>query len=240
MAATMLEIVQDFTGRLGLPVPTTVFGTTDSQVRQVMKLLEEEGNDLAQRGAWEALVFEGSLTTVATASQGAIATLASNGFRYILNETIWDRTNRLPVCGPLDSSDWQTIQAIYPTGPRFRYRIRGGLLLVTPTPTAGYSWYFEYVSKNWISNAAGNAFYARFTADTNLILLPDDLCLQGLRWRWKKEKGFDYAEDFRTYEDQIKMAMGHDGGKATISMDCDATRGPKPGVFVSPGSWNLP
>src|SRR3990167_8281314 len=95
---SLLTMTQYFCGRQGVPVPATVFGTTDTQVLQVMRLLEEEGNDLALRGAWESLTFEGSLTTLAAASQGAIATLASNGFRYIKNDTIWDRTNKLPVC----------------------------------------------------------------------------------------------------------------------------------------------
>ena len=237
--ATLLSVVQDFCKRQNLPSPSTVYGSTDQGVLQMMALLEEEGNDLAQRHFWEALTREADHTSLALEDQGAIATIADDGFRFIVNDTIWDRSTRLPVCGPMSAQNWQALKALVSTGPRYRFRIRGGKLLVNPAAVASESWYFEYVSKNWISNAAGNIFKARFTVDTDIILLPDDLCLQGLRWRWKKEKGFDYAEDFRTYEDQVKMAMGHDGGKATISMDCDATRGPKPGVFVSPGSWNL-
>jgi len=238
--ATLLSVITDFCKRQNLPSPSTVYGSTDQGVLQMMALLEEEGNDLAQRHFWEALTREADHTSLALEDQGAIATIADDGFRFIVNDTIWDRSTRLPVCGPMSAQNWQALKALVSTGPRYRFRIRGGKLLVNPAAVAGESWYFEYVSKNWISNAAGNIFKARFTVDTDIILLPDDLCLQGLRWRWKKEKGFEYAEDFRTYEDQIKMAMGHDGGKATISMDCDATRGPKPGVFVSPGSWNLP
>ena len=237
--ATLLSVVQDFCGRQNLTVPTTVYGSTDQTVIQLKALLEELGNDLAQRHPWQSLIREATWVTTAAEDQGAMTTLATNGFRFILNETIWDRTTRLPVCGPISPVNWQMLKALVSTGPRYRYRIRGGHLLVNPTAVAGESWYFEYWSKNWISDAGGTNFYTRFTADSNIILLPDDLALQGLRWTWKKEKGFDYAEDFRTYEMQAKQAMGQDGGKPVLSMDESARRGPVPGVWVSPGSWPL-
>lgn len=238
--ATLLSIIRDFTKRQNLTTPTTVYGSSDQIVLQAMALLEEEGNDLAQRHNWQGLTREADHTSLAAEDQGAIASIADDGFRFIVNDTIWDRSTRLPVCGPVSAQNWQALKALVSTGPRYRFRIRGGKLLVNPAAVAGESWYFEYVSKNWISNAAGTTFYARFAADTDIVLLPDDLVLQGLRWRWKKEKGFDYAEDFRTYELQVKRAMGNDGGKATLSMDEDARRGPQPGVWVSPGSWPLP
>src|SRR5882672_2309840 len=96
----MIEIVQDLCGRQNLDVPTTVIGTTDPQVRQIMKLLEEEGNDLAARGGWERLTIEAVHTTVASEDQGAIASIASTAFRYIKNQTFWDRDTKLPICGP--------------------------------------------------------------------------------------------------------------------------------------------
>lgn len=236
---TMLTTIQNFCRRTNITVPTTVYGSTDSQVLQAMSLLEEEGNDLALRGSWQGLTFEASHTTLAAEDQGAIATIASNGFRYLKNETIWDRTTRLPVCGPLDSKEWQALKAYVVTGPRYRYRIRGGKFLVNPSPPVSESWYFEYVSQYWILGADGTTYKQYFTLDTDTMLLPETLLLQGLRWRWKKEKGLDYAEDFRTYEMQVKDALGRDGSKPTLDMDNQSWRGPQPGVFVSPGSWNL-
>ena len=236
---TMLSTIQHFCRRTNITVPSTVYGTTDSQVLQAMALLEEEGNDLASRGSWQGITLEASLTTAATESQGAMSTIATNGFRYIKNDTIWDRTNLLPVCGPMDSKSWQATKALVSTGPKYRFRIRGGNLLVTPTPTAGYSWYFEYVSQNWILGADGTTYKQYFTLDTDTILLPETLVMMGLRWRWKKEKGFDYAEDMRTYEMQVKDALGRDGGKQVLSMDCAQNNGPRPGVFVPDMSWSV-
>jgi hypothetical protein len=235
----VLQVVQYMCGRTNLPVPATVLGNTDPLIVQMMRLLEEEGTDLARRGDWNGITFEATHTSLAAEDQGAIATIASNGFRALKNGTFWDRTNKLPIIGPLSDQEWQQVKGVATTGPRYRFRIRGGKLLVNPTPTAGYTWAFEYVSKNWILGADLTTYKQYFTLDTDTILLPEDLVLMGLRWRWKKEKGFDYAEDFNTYEVEVKDALGRDGGKRVLSMDGMGYT-PKPGIFVPDMSWNLP
>ena len=234
----LLEVVQQFCLRSAIPKPATVIGSTDTQVLQIQALLEEEGNDLAARGAWEFLTLEATHTTVATESQGAMTTIASNGFRHIKNQTIWDRTDRLPVIGPINSREWQGLKAVVMTGPRYQFRIRGGNLMVNPVPVAGHDWAFEYISKNWILGIDGTTYKSIFTLDTDTFLLPDTLLLMGLRWRWMREKGLDYSELFATYEAQIKDAIGRDAGKPVLHMD-DTHRIASPGTFIPSGSWNL-
>src|SRR5690606_16516283 len=164
--------------------------------------------------------------------------IATNGFRYIKNQTIWDRTEKLPVLGPMSGGEWQAVKAMFQTGPRFRFRIRQGKLLANPAPPAGHEWAFEYVSKFWITDETGVDLKQYFSADSDIVLLPPEIMLMGLRWRWMREKGLDYAEIFRTYELQVKDALGRDGGKPVLSMS-DETAGIKPGIFVSPGSWQV-
>jgi hypothetical protein len=235
---SLLTTVQDFCRRTGLPVPATVVGSTSPDIRQIMALLEEEGDDLSQRGSWQGITFEATHTTVATEDQGAMTTSASNGFSYIKNDTIWDRTNKLPICGPMSSQDWQAVKGFGVSGPRYRYRIRGGKLLINPTPTAGYTWAFEYVSKNWIIQDDDSTYLNRFADDTDEVLLPENLFTLGLRWRYLREKGQPYSDLFNQYEEQVKNALGRDGGKRVLSMN-DGPRPRGPGIFVPEGSWDL-
>ena len=237
---SLLTLISSMCARTNLPVPATVMGSvTDTQILQMLRLLEEEGTDLAKRGTWQGITFEATHTTVATEDQGAIATIASNGFAYIKNETFWDRTTKLPVLGPISDDQWATLKGIGTTGPRYYYRIRGGKLLVNPAPVASLSWAFEYASLNWILGADGTTYKSAFTLDTDTLLLPEYLLLSGLRWRWKKEKGLEYAEDFRTYETQVKDALGRDAGKPVLSM-ADGRREALPGVLVPNWSWSIP
>lgn len=235
---TVLSIAQQFCRRTGLPSPSTVLGSSDARILQIASLIEEEGNDLAARGGWEALTFESVFTTVASEDQGLVETLAP-GLRYIKNQTIWDRTDTLPVIGPLDPQEWQALKGVGNTGPRYMYRIRGGSLISNPAVPVGHTWAFEYVSKYWIVGA-DSSYKNYFTLDTDSCLLPEELILMGLRWRWLREKGMDYAELFRTYEMQVKDAMGRDGTKPVINMSGGGWNGPKPGVWVPSGNWMTP
>jgi hypothetical protein len=153
--------------------------------------------------------------------------------------TIWDRNLSEPVYGGVSGRDWQAIKATNVTGPRYQFRIRGGKLLANPVPTAGHTWAFEYISKNWITDSTGVTYKQYFTADSDLMLLPEELLLMGLRWRWKKEEGLEYAEDFRSYEMQVKDALSRDGAKRTLCMGGD-NNGKSPNVFVPAGTWALP
>lgn len=236
---TLLQLVQRFCERTNLPSPATVYGSSDPQVVQLKALLEEVGIDLSGRGPWQGITFEATHTTLAAEDQGAMTAIATNGFRYVKNQTIWDRTDRLPVLGPMSPQEWQALKALVVNGPRYRFRVRGGKLLVNPTPAAGHTWAFEYVSYNWILGADLTTYKQFFTLDTDTVLLPDFIVLQGLRWVWKREKGLSYDEDFRTYELMVKDALGRDGGKPVIRMDEDGWNGPKPGIWVPSGSWSV-
>lgn len=234
----LLTLVQKFCQRTNLPCPVTIYGSTDSQILQAMALLEEEVNDLASRHTWQGLQREATHTTIADEDQGNINTLYP-GFRFIRNDTIWDTTDRLPVLGPLAAPGWQALKAILSTGPRYQFRFRGDHLLVNPVPAAGHTWKFEYESRYAIVAVDGTTLKEFFTADTDNFLIPDNLLLMGLRWRWMREKGLDYGELFNTYERQVKDAMGRDGGKPVLAMDNEG-RELKPGIFVPNGTWTVP
>lgn len=236
---SLLTIVQRFCERTNLSRPSTVYGSTDPQVVQIKALLEEIGIDANSRGSWQRTQFQVLHTTTAAEDQGALTTIAGAGFEYMKNLTIWDRSRRLPVLGPLSGPDWQTLLAMVVNGPTYQFRIRGGRLLVNPVPPADETWAFEYGSKYWILGADGTTYKEYFTLDTDEPVLPQSLLLQGLRAWWKKEKGLDYAEDMRMYETQIKDALARDGGKPVLNLDHRFRRGPTPGIFVPQGSWDL-
>lgn len=237
MPATLLTVVQEVARRLAIPSPTTVLGSTDFQVLQLYSLLQEGLDALSDRGRWEGLINEATWVTTATEDQGAITTLASNGYRYLLPETLWDRTEMLPLLGPVSPSEWQALKAIVLTGPRYSFRLRRGKFIVTPAPPAGHTWAFEYASENYILAADGTTYKKRFTLDTDTILLPEQIVEMDLRWRWKREKGLDYAEDFNTAERMIVNAIGRDGSKRVLFMDERGDRSVQPGIFVPSGSW---
>ena len=235
--ATCLSIIQTVCARLGLDQPNTSVGSTDNKIVQLVALCDEEGSELSIRYPWTALIKETSYTTLATEDQGAIETIAP-GYNYILNDTIWNRSLRRPVFGPKNSQNWQQQKAFAINGPWSSHRIKGGHLYMYPTPTAGESCYFEYVSKYWLTDTSGAVYRSAWVADDDVALLDDQLLILGTIWRWKKAKGFEYAEDFNTYERRVLDSMTKDGGKDWVSLT-NTKYDIFPGVVVPAGSWNL-
>lgn len=234
---SLLTMMTQVCRRMGIPTPTSVSSSSDPQILQLMALGNEEGQDLSARYPWQALINESTFTTVATESQGAITTLSGTDFRYILNDIMWDRTLLRPVFGPLVPTDWQNLKARNVTGPWTQFRIRGGLLKFIPVPVAGDTIAFEWVSKNWVTVAAGGTS-ATWTADADTGLLDEEIMTQGVIWRWKAAKGLEYAEDYNKYERLVADQMGRDGGKQRLNLNGGGGDLPA-GVLVPIGSWNV-
>jgi hypothetical protein len=165
-------------------------------------------------------------------------TLAGGPVRYILNQILWDRTQRLPILGPLTAQRWQQYKAFQITGPIIQYRIRGNRLLILPNPVAGHTIAGEFCQRRTISAdgvlAPSKEF---FTADTDVCIIPDRVLIAGLRWRVKREKGLTYAEDLRRYETIVGGYCLKDSTGATVTLDdCDSGQILKPFVIIPSGS----
>ena len=250
---TLLSTVQSFCRRQGLTPPNTVMGSGDDTINQIYALLEEECIDLAQRGPWAGLRNECTFTSLANEVQGTLESLGSaptstNNLNYIIDQTFWDRTQRLPVRGPYDAQDWQAIKAVNVTGPQYYYRILGqtnggtAQLLMNPVPPAGHTMAFEYITWNWCRNITSSGTVTAgqaFVNDTDQFQLPDNIVMMGLRWRYKKEKGLPYAEDFDTYESMVTTGLARSGTKPVLHMDSCGYE-PKPGIWVPSGNWPTP
>lgn len=232
---TLLSIVQNACDELGIVRPTSVASSTDQQVRQVFALLNREGKTLSTRHTWERLKKEATHTTLAAELQGAMTTITGTDFQYMLNGTMWNRTQNRPVAGPLSATDWQLLKSSSVSGPWESFYIRGGNLYFIPAPAAGETIAFEWVSKNWCESSGGTGKTA-FTADDDIGLLPEDLLGMGVVWRWLKAKGFDYSEEFRSYEMELMNYIGRDGGREILRTDGQTRRA---GIVVPEGSWSL-
>jgi hypothetical protein len=237
VSSTYLSLIRSFSQRTGLPAPNFVTASTDTQIIQIGALLQEVLEDLFTYN-WTALVRESTFLSLPQEEQGSISSLAPAGFRAILADTIFDRTRRLPIYGPLSPRVWQAQKALQVSGAFLRYRITDGMLRFFPSPPADHSCVFEYYSTFSVLSPTG-APQAVFLSDLDTCLFPDPLLLAGLRWKWKSEKGLDYAEDFRRYEELRMSALASDGTKPVLSMDDEAQIPYGPGIYISPGSWPL-
>ena len=236
MALTCLQIIQTACRRIGILAPNAAVSSTDQQIIQLLSLCEEEGQELGERYPWQALQKEATFTTVAAQLQTTVAAVTT-GFKYIVNDTIWNRTLRRPVYGPASQQSWQQKKAMQFTGPFNSFRIIADAINFYPNPTAGQTCAFEYITDSWVTTSVGGVS-SLWTNDADTPKLNDQLIILGLIWRWKAAKGLDYAEDFAKYDRRVLDAAARDAGKPTLSLD-GAGYDILPIVIVPSGSWTV-
>lgn len=234
---SLLTIMQDVTDTIGLPRPTSVIGSSDPQTRLLLRHLNIEGQQLARRHEWQALQKEKTWTAAATQAQTGVL---PTDFDRFLGGTFYNRTRNRLVAGPLTPQEWQDYQASLTTLVYDAFRLKAGVLYLLPTPTGTHTYAFEYMTKYWASDAAGTApTLAAFAADTDIVFLPELLLIMGTVWRFKQARGFDYAEDFRSYETELYRIIGRDGGKRTLNMGASIDKRVPRAPQAPDGSWAL-
>ncbi|OWT62020.1 hypothetical protein [Candidimonas nitroreducens] len=229
-----LSIIQDVCQRVGLPAPNAAAQSTDPLVLQMVALSTKEGEWLSNQYDWQALTLEAHFLTVADQVQGQLSTICPN-LKNIINDTMWNRDLRRPVFGPLAAQRYQQLQAMVMQGPWNQFIIQGDNILFFPVPVAGQNIWFQYTTSNWCQSSGGIG-QGRFKADTDILLLREDVFKLGCEWRWKKAKGLDYAQDFVDYETILETAKARDGSKDVINMG-DVKYDIYPGILVPSGSW---
>jgi len=213
---SLLSVIQSATGLLSLPTPQAVATSTDRQVIQLMAIANEEGRSLARRHAWQALTEEASFVTVNANVQTATP-IPADLDRFVPN-SFFNRTTRRPLTGPISPREWQWIMAqpVYST-VYLAFRERSGQFLLAPAPPAGQAIAYEYLSTNW-AESLGGVPQAGYLADSDRAFLDETLIELGVRWRFLKSKGLDYAEDMATYEREVEQAIARDGGSSMLSL----------------------
>lgn len=146
-------------------------------------------------------------------------------FSWYLNRTMWDRTNRWELIGPVSpQTDEYNRSGVVTTGPRRRWRQVGlpptcWRLWPPPSATGDYpaTLVFEYISKFWVMDADGN-YKSSFTSNTDTPTIDAQAIILSTKWRFFAAKGFDFGSMQAEYLDYINRLMSRDGGKPDLSL----------------------
>lgn len=238
MASSVLSFIQRAFNRQGLPKPSSAVGNPDRAVAQALGLLEEFLDDMVTRKTWAQVTKEAKFLSIAQEDQGSIYTLTDPGFASIKLNSMWDRTQILPIEGGETSETWQTMHAVNLRGPLPKYRLWQNRLYFFPVPAAGHQIAFEYFSSYMVLDKDNVTWKRYWTDDADTCVFDDALPTAYLRWAWKREKGLDYAEEFARYENLIATFGASHGAPKVVDLSGEI-RSARPGIIVPEGSWNL-
>ena len=138
---------------LGLDAPTAVVGSTDKQVKQMLRAVYRASQIARDSVSWPKLQREHTFDLVDSQANYSLPT----DFDRFIFETEWDRDDQWPLIGPISPQEWQTRKSgVVTSAPHRMFRVKDrtdSVLYIHPTPSsgdAGQSLYFEYISKTWI------------------------------------------------------------------------------------------
>lgn len=218
---SLLSMISNAMVRQGQVAPSKAIGSSDTGVIQRIALLQDIGDELAERVSWQALNTAGQIvcdgvTTLFALPAGWGGMSEGETFQSTLYPT-------MPVPGPVTNEQMAALKA-FPVAPiQPVWRVIDGQFEFFPTPAAGEVYTYNYYSSAWIKTAGG-ATSTVWTADTDVSLIDEKVLTSGLEWRWLKSKGLDYAEEFRRYEMRIARADGRDDDGRVVNMSGKRTQ----------------
>lgn len=195
--------------------PQTVFSSTQQMEMEIAELATDVATDIMKSHDWRALTKFQTLTGDDVTSA---FDLPDDYDRMALAQRVTDANNWLWGYAAVNSLDeWMIITssgfaAITPGW----WIILDGQMQFAPTPSSGHPARFAYISKNFGRAATGQTPISAFTTDADSFVLDERMLTLGIIWRWRAQKGLEYAEDLANYEKAFSENAARDTGSQPI------------------------
>ena len=215
--ATANDIVNRAALETGLVQQGDVYSTQDVGFAQLTGLLNSCGQELIELHPWQALVKEFTLTT----SSGDSGTYdLPEDFSYMIDQTGWDRTNRVAIGGPLSAQDWSYLkgrdlvsQSIYAS-----FRLAQGQFDIFPQPPPdGLEISFEYINRNWVVEQGTSEYKDAADTASDIILFEPILMVKFLKVKFLDAKGFPSQAARMEFENVLDSRTGKDKGASILN-----------------------
>ncbi len=212
-------------GLLPSPSPTT---DQDEAFVQLVGLLTGAGQELCELHPWQVLVRRYEINTN-PANDGTSGSYdLPDDFNYMIDQTGWDRKNRVAIGGPLSAQDWTYLagrdlvsQTIYAS-----FRQVDGKIDIYPQPAPEDMLItFEYISRNWLMEQ-GQTIPNRddIGAGSDVCALDPQLTIKFLKLKFLQAKGFDTSAAGLEFDTMLDSRIGKSEGAPVLSAS-NSTRG---------------
>lgn len=210
------DIINRAALEIGLVPVDDPVGSPDEAFVQLTGLLTSAGQEMVELHPWQALVRTFELTTADT-DTGTYE--LPDDYSYMIDQTGWDRTNRVAIAGPLSAQDWTYLkgrdlvsQTIYAS---FRL-IDSKFDLFPQPPPIGLQISFEYINRNWVERSDGS-FADNIENGSDKVLYEPILIIKFLKAKFLEAKGFDPSSARMEFENMFNSRTGKDTGAPILS-----------------------
>lgn len=206
MPLSVLSIANNVLLENGFPTVLTIVNT------QIALLIQRSASSIM------GLPLSKSRRTGSIVMTAATTYALPTDFRELVPDTAYIVGNVNSVRWPCPPDEWALLKAGSVNPGAVLIVRQFGTNIQIHNPLNGNTLRYEYLSEALFTDSTGLTPKERFTLDTDLWALDDDLLMMDLRWRWKKAKGLDDwqidAAEYRSYRNSLIVA---ENGSQSIS-----------------------
>jgi len=211
------DIINRVAVEVGLSPETDVFASSDPAFRQLIYLLTAAAQELLELYPWQILTRTFQYTTVANESGDLILPA---DFAYMLDQTGLERSQNVPLIGPLSAQEWTYLLGRDLVGSTIyaSFRFDQGEFKIFPNDPmpAGLDINFEYISRN-LFNDVGGGFSDTALAATSTSVFPPNLITRLLKKMFLEAKGFDAQKATDSYNLAFEAWTGRDNSAPILN-----------------------
>lgn len=183
------------------------YTSVDPAIVQLRNLLTACGRELVSVHEWQSLLRTHSFVTTTEDEYD----MPSDYDRFV-NQTGWDRTNQLPLGGPLNAQEYAFLvnTGLAPSTIYVCFRVAKNKIQVLPDPPpVGLTIKFDYISRYWVGD--GSTFTKdKPTAKTDYVYFDSIFMQKFLKLRFLEAKGFDTTAAVGQFTVQWNAQTGND------------------------------
>jgi len=184
---SLLDIAKNIAVNVGIGVPSEVKSSGDPDALKILRFTEEAGEEVARRANWGALR---KTTTITGNGDNELFNIAADFARVIPGTAI--KSNGVTIRTGLSADEWNSLPPAVGT-PRYA-RLEAATVAFWPYLPDGQSAEVTYQSLNWCEGGTS------WLSDGDTPFVPQILVEKGALWRWRRQLGADYQDQFAEFE----------------------------------------
>jgi hypothetical protein len=214
---TIVDVLNRIARHCSISSPSSwITATADEHVEIRDDFLRETVNDLLDRVDWPQPV--GAQYTVTGTGVETYALPAD--FRRLQRAafSVYDEQLDAPGIPVTNDGDWVELLDSGIAGADRFYRITGydGAFSISFEGAPSSDIILSYVSNNWKATAGGTVG-SMFTANDDVLILPDRLVEVGTIWRWRERRGMPFQDKYNEFNLLLGRYLNDIRGRRVVS-----------------------
>ena len=214
---TLISMVAAVCGELAVPPVSSAVDNNDIRSIALLALAKRSLVEVSEARDWPHLLNTTAYTFDTVIGQAEYSMPAD--FNRMAPDTLFDTEADYRMVGGTTIQLFQRASVISSPMDKASYRVHGSgvtrRLIITPTPDVVKTISYWYYSSYYAVSSTGD-FKETFTSDADTTRVPENLVELDLKWRYARQRGQDYAEEFREYQDKLDKVFSQSIPPRTI------------------------